>query len=132
MVATWRDDDSQEKSSQGLDDLINDLCLMANEDEVNTELDFISNEKWELAYLALYDKYKKMKSENKALKKKIENIVHDTSNDDQVHALIVENQNLKIEVESMKSKLEAHDNVELQIAKLKKDNDILLDQYSTC
>ena len=56
---------------------------MAHEKKVEEvsieEEDSFSNDQWELAYSTLLEKYKKMKHDNKSLKRKIELYVHDSS-----------------------------------------------------
>ena len=51
-------------------------------EEVNTEEEeeeYFSINQWELAYSILLEKYKKVKHDNKCLKKKIKMYVHDSS-----------------------------------------------------
>ena len=72
MVATWSDEES-DTSYESEDQVVN-ICLMAHEDDssqVNSELDTITIEQWEVLYENIYTKYKKLKYENKSLKIKI-------------------------------------------------------------
>ena len=77
MVATWSDEESD--SLQGSEDEMANICLMAHEDdssEVNSELDSITIEQWEVLYENIYTKYKKLKHEKKSLKIKLANHEH--------------------------------------------------------
>ena len=59
MVATWSDKESDTTSES--EDQVANICLMAHEDdssEVNSELDTITIEQWEVLYENIYIKYK--------------------------------------------------------------------------
>ena len=80
MVATWSDEDldastdSQEKDN---------LCLMAHGKEAKEviveEENSFSIDELELAYSHFLEKYRKLRHDNKDLKKKIEQYAHDSS-----------------------------------------------------
>ena len=132
MVATWSDEEPQEVDSEDMDDLMESLCLMANGDEVTSETESISNEQWETAYLTLYSKYKKIRSENKSLKMKIENMAHVPHEDEIDLALQTKNASLKIDLENLNSKVKDIESLEAQLVKTKKENEELFRNLSKC
>ncbi|MQM02634.1 hypothetical protein Taro_035403 [Colocasia esculenta] len=80
MVATWSDEDSseeeeEEKSSSSDSE---EICFMANSSDgkVSTSFEDFSVEDWQDAYAELVEKYSEMRKENKHIKKKVENILH--------------------------------------------------------
>ena len=81
MVATWSDEKS-DSSTESEEEGSNNLCLMAhgNEvEEVSIEEENSSIDELELSYSHLLEKYRRMKHDNKDLKKKIETYVHDST-----------------------------------------------------
>ena len=84
MICTWSDesDDEDEDSTFEEEDKKSKICLMAIGDEeikneVNTPFEDYSLSDWEDAYSELLDKYDDVKRDNKHLKKKLNQIVHD-------------------------------------------------------
>ena len=76
------------------------LCLMAHEDdssEVNSELDSITIEQWEVLYENIYTKYKKLKHENKSLKIEFANHEHVETQSNRDEGILTEYETLKSE-----------------------------------
>ena len=97
---------------------------MTHEDDsskVNSEIDSITIEQWEVLYENIYIKYKKLKHENKSLKIKI--TAHENLKDKlkKTECTLVEYDSLKIENESLINK----------IALLEVDNASLIDKLSS-
>ncbi|MQM14413.1 hypothetical protein Taro_047344 [Colocasia esculenta] len=103
MMATWSDEDEDDNAhGSSKDEVIH--CLMARSEdsaEVNSSFENYTIDEWEEAYTVLFEKFCEYKFENKALKKKINSLVHNKSNDEQIAIL-------NKEIEMMKVDQEAH------------------------
>ena len=134
MMATWSDEDSTEQSSEELDELMESLCLMAhNDDQVNSEPEEISSEDWEIAYLALYDRYKSIRKENKLLRKKIEVLKANECLPEKCEELEKENEIMKNENEVLKNEkkvFEKHVCFSDELSKLRNENEQFMLQLS--
>ena len=96
MVATRSDKESD--SSQESEDQMANICLMAQEDDsskVNSKLDTITIEQWDVLYENIYTKYKKLKHENKSLKTKLDDLEHVEIQSRMDEVILAENENLK-------------------------------------
>ena len=134
MVATWSDEDSTEQSSEDMNELMESLCLMAhNDDQVNSEPEEISSEDWEIAYLALYDRYKSIRKENKLLKKKLELIKANECLPEKCKELEKENEIMKNENEVLKNEkkvFEKHVCFSDELSQLRNENEQFMLQLS--
>ncbi|MQL91061.1 hypothetical protein Taro_023666 [Colocasia esculenta] len=102
MMATWSDEDADEdEQATSGDEQVQ--CLMARSDdsnEVNSSFESYTIVEWEEAYTVLFEKFCEFKSENKALKKKINSLVHGTNNDEQIASLSKGIEMMKIDEEA--------------------------------
>ena len=82
MVTIWSDEES-DSSSESEEDGRENFCLMAHEKEAKEvsleEENSFSIDELKLAYSHLLEKYRRMKHDNKDLKKKIKTYVHDST-----------------------------------------------------
>ena len=84
MVATWSNDDTSSDSqtstsNQDSDDELYFLAFEDDREEVNSNSGSLSPQEWEEAYELLHKKCSILKRENKSLKNKITECVHDTT-----------------------------------------------------
>ncbi|MQM04281.1 hypothetical protein Taro_037079 [Colocasia esculenta] len=87
MLASWSDED---EDSQGTSEDEEIQCLMAKSDdstEVNSSFENFYIDEWEEAYTVLFEKFCEFKSENKALKKKMNFLVHESNNNEEIESL---------------------------------------------
>lgn len=95
------------------------MCLMAHEEEdtekVNSDSETLTIEQWESEYVALYAKFKKIRSENKQLKRKVESMSHGDVTSEKFVELTKTCASLKSENEAMVEKIKNHEETELHL-----------------
>lgn len=128
MICTWSDEceDEEEDEDSSLDeeDKKSKLCLMAIgeeeiEGEVNSPFENYSLSDWEDAYSELLDKYDNIKRDNKYLKKKLNILVHDKTDEERII-------NLKNQINELKISLINCEQDKIFISDIKSENERLL------
>ena len=97
------------------------MCFMTFEDdreEVNSNLENLSTQEWEEAYEILHKKCSILKRENKSLKNKIIECVHDTSLLDELELC---KKMLKEEREDKEGALKSLDEIKLRVQQMDKE-----------
>ena len=113
MVVTWSDEES-DSSTKSEEEGRDNLCLMAHGKEVEEvsleEENSFSIDELELAYSHLLEKYRRMKHDNKDLKKKIKTYAYDSTPcsecsllEKEIEKLNDKHTSLNIESEKLKS-----------------------------
>ncbi|MQM11648.1 hypothetical protein Taro_044557 [Colocasia esculenta] len=130
MLATWTDEDEDENSqATSRDDEVQ--CLMARSDdsnEVNSSFETYSVDEWEYAYIVLFEKFCEFKSENKALKKKINSLVHDTNHNEQIASLNKEIEMMKVDEQAHSEEM---DGMKMKLQEVQKEKDDLSNSLKT-
>ncbi|MQL81121.1 hypothetical protein Taro_013576 [Colocasia esculenta] len=130
MLATWSDEDEDENSqaTSGDDEV---QCLMArsnDSNEVNSSFETCSVDEWEEAYTVLFEKFYEFKSENKALRKKINSLVHDTNHNEQIASLNKEIEMMKVDEQAHSEEM---DGMKLKWQNVQKEKDDLSNSLKT-
>ncbi|MQL68600.1 hypothetical protein Taro_000879 [Colocasia esculenta] len=130
MVATWSDEDEDQNSqATSGDDEVH--CLMARSDdsnEVNSSFETYSIIQWEEAYTVLFEKYCEFKSENKALKKKFNSLVHESNNHDEIESLNKVIEMMKLDEQTHSDEL---DSMKLKFQEVQKERDDLMNSLES-
>ena len=130
MLATWSDEDDDEKSqATSGDDEIH--CLMARSDdssEVNSSFESFSTAEWEEAYTVLFEKFRQFKTENKALKKKVNFLIHETDNNDEIESLNKVIDMMKIDEQTHSEEM---DSMKIKLQEAQKEKDDLMNLLET-
>ena len=124
MLATWSDEDEDEDAQETSDDE-EVKCLMARGDdssEVNFSFNDFTASEWEEAYTTLFENFREYKSENRALKKKCNSLVHDKNNDERIAFLTKELEMMKVDE---KTHNEEMDCLKMKLQEIQKEKDCL-------
>ena len=128
MICIWSDESDDEEededSTSEEEDKKSKLCLMAigdeeTETEVSSPFEDYSLSDWEDAYSELLDKYDDLKRDNKHLKKKLNQIVHDKTDKEKII-------NLENLITDLKNSLNDSEQDKICISDLRSENEKLL------
>ena len=93
--------------------------------EVNSSTENFTVDEWEEKYEILFEKYKKIKMENKGLKKKNNECIHDTTISDQLETY---KKLLEEERKEKESVMVSLDEMKLRVQKLSDENKLVLEE----